>query len=202
MGGKTLQLSGSDLISIPEEFFSKGESKYPQVLVSMGGTDPMDFTPLVLKAISKIGPSKYKFKVILPKGSSDEKILNEYKSCSHIELYEFGSIDFAKTLKSSEYAIINGGMTRYECIAAKTFFVALSIHDLQASLSEKVTKYGLGENFGVFNEKEIKRLSLLLSSLPLSPGNAQFDDEIPVLIENGAEWIYEQVVRELENENE
>ncbi|NAZ46791.1 hypothetical protein GL178_11115 [Vibrio toranzoniae] len=199
---KKIQISGSDFISLPEEFFYKNDEKLPQVIVSMGGTDPMGFTPLVLQSVSNIKYSKYTYKFILPKGTDKEHVVKLYGKYPHMEFYEFGSINFSHVLKISEYAIINGGMTRYECVAAKTFFIALSIHEIQASLSEKVTRYGLGENFGVFNEKKVKQLSMLLSSLPFTPVNIEFIEKKPFLRENGARWIYEQVVRELKNENE
>ncbi|MEZ9665370.1 hypothetical protein AB4275_17940 [Vibrio cyclitrophicus] len=196
---KTIQISGSDFISVPKEFFYKDSKKKPQVLVSMGGTDPMGFTSLVLESISKLKNSIYVFKIILPKGMNTLGDIGKYKACPHIKFHNFGDLNFANVLKSSEYAIINGGMTRYECIAAKTFFIALSIHDLQAELTSKVTKYGLGFNFGVFNEQKIESLSLLLSSLPLSVKKFTTANQMPLLKENGAKWIYEKVIWELNN---
>lgn len=199
---KTVQLSGVDFISLPEEFFSEGDSKSPYVLVSMGGTDPMGFTHLVLKAISQLEDCQYIFKVILPKGALVEHVLSEYGHYSHLEFLEFGSFDFANILKRSQYAIINGGMTRYECIAAKTFFIALSIHDTQAALSEKVTRYGLGENFGVFSENDIERLTELLRQLIHPLTHSIHCEKMPSLRANRAKWIYDLVVRELKNKNE
>jgi spore coat polysaccharide biosynthesis predicted glycosyltransferase SpsG len=202
LDNKTVQLSGVDFISLPDEFFYQEDVKFPQVLVSMGGTDPMGFTRMVLQSISEMEDIRHIYKIILPKDSCIDFFTETYGKYSHMIFHKFGSLDFASTLKRSEYAIINGGMTRYECVAARTFFIALSIHEQQAKLSEKVTKYGLGENFGVFNEDGVSRLSLLLNSLHFLSLKETYDENIPLLRRDGAKWIYEQVIKELNNENE
>lgn len=198
----TIQLSGSEFISLAEEFFYKEDEKHPFVLVSMGGTDPMMFTPLVLQAIAQIKNSKFVYKVILPKGTRLEEFSGQYNKHAHLELYEFGCLEFSRTLRNAKYAIINGGMTRYECVAAKVFFIALSIHETQFGLTEKVSRYGFGRNFGVFNEHCISKLSLQLENLPPNPRFEKPSDAIPSLRVNGAKWIYDQIIKEVAYENE
>uniref|UniRef100_Q0HWW7 Uncharacterized protein n=1 Tax=Shewanella sp. (strain MR-7) TaxID=60481 RepID=Q0HWW7_SHESR len=202
VGNKTLQLSGSEFVSLPEDFFFDGSEKFPYVLVSMGGTDPMQFTPLVLNAIYRIKNSPFIYKVILPKGTKKEGVIAKYINCKHLELYDFGSLSFPLMLKKAKYAIINGGMTRYECVAAKVFFIALSIHEKQYELTEKVTRYGYGKNFGLFNEACISRLMSLLDNLPIEPSFNICAESTPELRVNGAKWVYEKVIKELRHEDE
>ncbi|MBC5832144.1 hypothetical protein [Vibrio metschnikovii] len=198
----TIQLSGSEFISLADEFFYKGDEKQPFVLVSMGGTDPMMFTPLVLQAIAQIKNSKFVYKVILPKGARLEDFSSKYNNLAHLEIYRFGCLDFSRTLRYAKYAIINGGMTRYECVAAKVYFIALSIHKTQFDLTEKVSRYGFGKNFGVFNESCISKLSWYLEKLPATPRFEGHNDGVPSLKINGAKWIYDQILKEVTYENE
>jgi len=197
----TIQLSGADFISTASQFFYENEKKMPSVIVSMGGTDPMGFTPLVLEAISKLECSNFTFDIILPQGLDFEECSVKYHSRSYMNIYEFGTLDFAMTLKNAEYAIINGGMTRYECIASKTYFIALSIHNIQKALTEKVTRFGLGENFGVFDETKIDKLTYLLTRLPHEIIFNDASHSPPLLRPNGAKWILNEIIRELNYEN-
>ena len=202
-GRKTVQLSGADYITVPNNFFCEVDDFDDVVLVTMGGTDPMKFTSWVIRAISLIGETSFQFKVILPDNLCKDELSNKYRAISHMEFYEFGELDFATELKRASYALINGGMTRYECVAANTFFIALSIHAQQVALSEKVTKFNYGHNFGLFDENECVSLAEYLCRLPKYDANARaIDHDSPVLIKNAAALIYERILMELNNEDE
>ena len=196
----TLQLAGSEFIYIPADFYIEEKVSNKNVVVTMGGTDPMLFTPLVLESISRLTGNCLIFKVILPRGIDRETLKEKYRMNRSIEFYNFGEINFSEELKNSSYAIINGGMTRYECIASKTYFIALSIHLQQFSLTEKVTKFNLGKNFGVFCNKKIHRLVNELKDLCESnaPINEVIQDGAPRLKKENAIFIYETVVSEIE----
>ncbi len=62
-------------------------------------------------------------------------------------------IDFIENLPSTfckyKLLIINGGLTRYEAILNRVPFIAISLHELQFSISEKVCKLGVGLNLGI-----------------------------------------------------
>jgi spore coat polysaccharide biosynthesis predicted glycosyltransferase SpsG len=195
----TVQFSGAGFISVPDVFFNDTSDSDDTVLVSMGGTDPMDFTPTVLEAIAALENTSFLFKVILPAGMKKIDFLDPFGSVPHLEMIDFGQLDFAHELKAARYALINGGMTRYECIAAKTFFIALSIHEQQVGLSEKVTRFGYGYDFGVFDENHLHQLTKYLNILPTRSllSNNVVRDAVPILQKNSIIWIYEQVTLEL-----
>ena len=199
----TVQLSGSEFISTPDMFFNHTFHSDETVLVTMGGTDPMNFTSKVLRAISDMGSSSFLFKVILPSGLQKKDFSKGFHNIEHLVLFNFGELDFVHELKKARYAIINGGMTRYECVVSKTYFIALSIHEKQVNLTEKVTQYGYGYNFGIFDEKNITELTQYLEILPeenLLQNNTS-NGFIPSLKRNSAAWIYKKVLLELNYED-
>ena len=77
----------------------------------------------------------------------------------------FENLDFAHELKTSKLAIINGGNTRYECVASRTYFLALSIHKKQYDITGLTTKFGFGKNIGVFQKIKLKNLLKTLKNL-------------------------------------
>lgn len=145
-----LVATGWDLIIVRDSLFAKGDDKAPSrptVLVTMGGADPLELTE---KACDDLIQGGFSERVVVVVGTSNPRrddIRRRYSE--RFEVFMQGEIDFDAALKSASVAIINGGLTRYECLAAKTPFVAISIHETQYAITEKVTKLGFGENLGV-----------------------------------------------------
>ncbi len=187
----TIQVSGADYIMVDPAFFSPlakpcdslsaiplampsapARSSGAYALVTMGGADPMDYTFHVLKAVMAFANSTLIYKIILPQQSDLNAMQDMTEHCDWIELYEFGQVDFVDSLKSAEFAIINGGMTRYECVASNTYFIALSLHRTQYALTQHVTKHGYGINLGVFDQTNISTLTPCLAEYLIANANA------------------------------
>lgn len=164
---KSIQISGREFIVINPNSFYLNEIKKNNVIVSMGASDPFKLTEILVKSLCLLKPCKFKFQVILPIGRSKQDFNIDYLKQKSVFLHEFASIDFALNLKKSKLAIINGGNTRYECVASQTFFLALSIHKEQYQLTELVTKHGFGKNIGVFSKLKIKKLSNIIQGFLL-----------------------------------
>ena len=158
------EYSGTDFIALPKEFFALSKRRSMRVLVTMGAADPENFTNKVIKSIEYIQRKDLNFDIILPnKNVNVCQIKNKY-----ITLHKFGSIDFAAALKEAQFAIINGGMTRYECIASRTYFIALSLHKRQYEITKKVTDHGFGLNLGFCPNIRIKDISNAIDALSSS----------------------------------
>ncbi|MDA9878098.1 hypothetical protein N9C91_02635 [Luminiphilus sp.] len=167
---KTTFMSGSDFIIVDDKFFFEPDSKKTagRILVSMGGADPMGVTIPLIKQLNGIMRSDLNFRVVLPKTVKKRDVVNSLSIRPTIELFDFDGLDFATALKQSQYAVINGGITRYECIAAETYSIAISMHDVQYGLTALSTAYGFGCNFGVINEFELTELVSYIEGLSLT----------------------------------
>lgn len=194
----TLQFSGVDSIVVDPSFFCKQKPDSETVLVTMGGADPMKFTELVLRAIAKVPMTSMNFSVVLPKKNNNVEAYAQYRSLKNVKFLEFGNFNFSEALKKSKYAIINGGMTRYECIASKTYFIALSIHKAQFELTEKVSRFGHGINFGVFDASSVIRLTstiVELAELKQTCDQTRWPMS-PQLRPDSANWAFQKIIEE------
>lgn len=189
-----IEISGKNCLTVSSDFFINKEKKDKQIIVSMGGGDPLGFTEMLLPMLLQLNISDYKIKIILPRSLS--KYDYQEFSCSNKCIYDFAEIDFSKELKKSSLAIINGGITRYECIAAKTFFIALSMHRKQYKISEEVTKYGLGYNFGVFVPNLLNELKSYIENNYLS-NKFPISKTFPELKIDSDKWMFDTALNEL-----
>ena len=181
-------LSGSDYIIVPDEFFVDEPLKDAgTVIVTMGGADPMGFTKLVLTALAALKRTDLSFKVILPKTMTLEKVVASYILPKYVKIFNFGELNFAEALKTAEYAIINGGLTRYECIAAKTFYIGLSIHKTQFDITAMSSKFGYGENLCIFAEDKIDDLVRYLENVSRTTQQSNLES-IPIKLEKGGAY--------------
>lgn len=156
---KKFQLSGRDYIVVDPKFFYLKELKENKVVITMGGSDPKSFTELVVDSLLSLDLNLFKFKVILPKNKKKSDFNLKGLNKNSITFDNFENLDFAHELKTSKLAIINGGNTRYECVASRTYFLALSIHKKQYDITGLTTKFGFGKNIGVFSKNKVKKLT-------------------------------------------
>ena len=160
---------GSQYLTIREEFcmFRKtDQSKEARnILITMGGTDPENFTEKVINSI-KLIPFKVTCKILLGHSNSQiEKVNNLVADSIHnFEILNF-SDEIPSIMQSCDIAIINGGLTRYECVVIGLPFIAISIHDLQFSITELITKHGSGINLGVGSRLSIEEISIKIAEL-------------------------------------
>ena len=189
-------LTGVDFLIVPENFFLKDyDKKVPgSVLITMGGADPKGITKRLINGLKNLKRNDLTFKIILPVSLKKEEYSLPNQLKKNTKLFNFGAIDFSNEIKKTEYAIISGGMTRYECIAAKTYFIAISIHDVQYKINEHATKYGLGFNLGVNDELETSTIINYIEAMPLNPKLPDLSKINLNLKENAAARVFNTVM--------
>ena len=119
------------------------------VLITMGGSDPHDLTSRACAALAGFGDRS---DIVVAVGAGNPRfddLASAYGSVMTIVRPTAGEFD--SLLKTATVAVINGGLTRYECIAAGTPFVALAIHERQAAITREVTSRGFGLDLGPFD---------------------------------------------------
>ena len=141
--------SGKKYLTIRPEFgeeYDVEDIDKRDILITMGGTDPEGFS---LKALNALKDSGYSITVLL---STLAKTYNEIKEVEHknanVSVIIFSN-SIAKIMCSHKILLLNGGLTRYEACALGVPFIAISIHQVQYDITEKVASTGAGINLGI-----------------------------------------------------
>ncbi len=125
--------------------------KISKILVTMGGSDAFGFTPIAVKALLNL---KLDFEATIILGSaasSFEEVSKIASNNPNIKILK--SVEnISDLMHSSTIAIINGGLTRYELALTGTPFIALSVHQIQYDITERVTSLVGGINLGIVKQ--------------------------------------------------
>ncbi|MCE7055303.1 hypothetical protein LZF95_11505 [Algoriphagus sp. AGSA1] len=144
--------SGPAYFTFREEFLGldkEVKKEATRLLITMGGTDPLNITYLCLKAVVNLD---YFIEVVLsPINSYYEEIKELIKDKSNIHLHNKVS-SMAKLMLNSDVVLLNGGLTRYETCMAQTPFIAIAIHETQFKITEELTHAEVGMNLGIVHE--------------------------------------------------
>jgi len=181
--GKTLCCSGKPYLLVRNCFFElPGDKNFEgvRIIVTMGGSDPMRITEQVIRALKGVNMLDISIVLGLTNPHRPELVAMMPQEWN---VLEHGKFDFASELKKSTLAIINGGVTRYECVAARTPFAAISLHDYQYGVTENLVADGFGFNLGVYNELTDGDLRVAISAIVEdSERLLQMQDSAPKLI--------------------
>lgn len=160
--GQVRMLAGKSYLMVPDRFFLRSGGQRRGVLVTMGGADPARITELAVAALAGAGLSD----VTVAVGSANPR-RDAIKSMmpDGWTLLDQGDFDFAETLARHQLAIINGGVTRYECVAAGTPFAAISLHDYQSSITKRLVDDGFGFHLGVHDRLEADGIGRAVSGI-------------------------------------
>lgn len=151
--------SGTDYFILQKSIVSKKgihtqKNEIPTILVTMGGADPYNLSEIILDALDLI---KENFKAIILLGRANQyknKLIKRLKGKNNYEYYEQVS-NIEDFYLRSDFAIINGGNTRYELSFLQVPYFCISIHKTQYEISQKaIDRYG-GINLGVYTEISI-----------------------------------------------
>ena len=157
--GRGRELTGRDLILVRPTCFATPTAQKdepPRVLVTFGSADPLGLTARTCEAIA---PLRFRFPVTVVAGALNPSASDIHATYgAEFDVVDQSEIDFDDLLKRSTVAVINGGLTRYECIAASTPFVALSLDAKQAAFTEAVVRAGFGRHVGLAAEVELATL--------------------------------------------
>lgn len=194
--GVTRFFSGRSHILVRDAFFAGegglGEAHDRSMLVTLGGSDPMLITERVIEALE--GIEDVEIAVVLGLANPRREKLRSLAPAEW-RILEQGSFDFAHELKRASVALINGGMTRYECVAARTPFAAVSLHDYQFSVTEKLVADGFGFNLGIHDQLPARDLRTAVQQiLGEDEGLSRMRKLAPKLIsKNGTEAVLDAV---------
>ena len=191
-------LSGPKYLTFREEFqvnFNKTfDELIPNILITMGGTDAFGFTSFAVKSLLSL-KIDYRATVIISKNCKTYKeVALLAKNNANIFIIENVN-NISNIMFNSTIAIINGGLTRYELAITGTPFIALSIHQDQYDITEKITSLVGGVNIGVvkniteeeltksikeliLNKDKRKRISSSLQRIIDKKGTARILDDI------------------------
>lgn len=151
--------SGQRLILVRKSLFAGAtdvKPAPPRVLVTMGSADPSDLTTLAAEALLGL---ETRFRITLVAGALNPKAEElQARYSDRFEVVHQGRADFDSLLKSASLAVVSGGLTRYECVAAKTPFVSISLNQQQAQYTSAVTEAGFGIHAGVHGAVTVEQV--------------------------------------------
>ena len=139
---------GWDYVIVKDEFlhlYPKKNNLKTTILVSMGGTDPLDMISFTLYSLMSV---KKEFKLIIIIGPGYTKLNTLKKSLNKSKLdYELHTnpSNFSNLASSVDFAIISFGQTAYELLALNipTLFICLSADHHKSSEVFSINNFGI-----------------------------------------------------------
>ena len=116
-------LSGDEYIILRNEFYYESRNnindEVKNILITFGGSDILNLTPLILKKVNEISPNSKKMVVITDNFKNYEKIL-DYKNENTTILKNITASKMCRLMLDADIAISAGGQTIYELIKTST----------------------------------------------------------------------------------
>lgn len=155
MSGKSFIILRENIINCKRENFIKIEDSV-KCLITMGGSDPKDLSLLAIKILKKI---KLNLKVYIILGPAFEKkyenkIINSISLLPNFKYFK-NVKDMSKFYSKIDFALINGGNTRYELSYLQIPYFCISIHNIQNKISNDVIEEFGGVCLGIYNKLSI-----------------------------------------------
>jgi spore coat polysaccharide biosynthesis protein SpsF len=125
--------------------YGRNESRSgpPELIVTMGGSDPKDFTRLALKAVAKLAtPVKARF-VIGPDFAEPRALANEIEAAGFEVLHNVA--DLAAEFARADLALISFGVTAYEMAALGVPSLYLTLSEDHARSASAFCQAGIGD---------------------------------------------------------
>jgi len=121
----------------------------PTIVVSMGGSDPLDMTRLASRALAKIGaPFRARF-VIGPGFRGAVALAREIESMSPAFEIVRGAEDLGTEFAAADLALVAFGVTAFELAALGVPALYLALHDDHVLSALSFDKAGMGEVLGL-----------------------------------------------------
>jgi len=150
-------LLGPEYVLLREEFRNclpkKIVERARKLMVTIGGSDPLDLMPLVLNALS--GLNLHIKAVIGPHFKSRERlesIAKRQKSNGSLELVE--NSDMANLMRWADLAVSAGGSTLYELCATGTPTIVLAVADNQVPAARALGEQECVWYLGFYDDKK------------------------------------------------
>ena len=124
------------------------------VLIFLGGTDPCNITNIVINDL-KHNNCNLKFNILM---ETDLSYPDNFNFKGQVK-------NFYNELMNNDIAIINGGISRYECMYVGIPTIAISIHKKQFNITKQISDLGAMINLGIYNKLKNNSVSETLTRL-------------------------------------
>lgn len=136
------------------------EKEVDDILVTMGGADPSNLIPKVLKAIHEIEEKDIHVDIVIgPAVYSDGKILESLKELEYEVFLAFNTKNISELMLKSDLAVSAGGGTLYELAVTGTPAIVLLQADNQIPVAEAMEEKGTIINMGFGNRLKVEKLA-------------------------------------------
>ena len=170
------QRVGWDWVVLRREFANcppRRSCDVPQVLVTMGGSDPARMTLAAVAALDRID-SSFKVQVVLGAGFQHEVELRELLSRTRRTFDVLRDVtNMAELMSAADLAVASFGVTAYELAACGTpgvFFSLTADHEESATV---FVEHGMAMSLGQLDERSEHRLATCVQSLLANPETLQ-----------------------------
>ncbi len=170
--GNTRFLLGSQYTLLRREFCNvperKARQKIEQILVTVGGSDILNLTPMILRSLCAV-PGEFRITTVIgPSFENLEEIRSAAQGLQGKEVvFKTGVNKMRELMSDCDLAISSGGSTLYELAATGTPAVVLLQADNQVMVAEKMARERAVLNLGMGDQvagKQISEAVLALNS--------------------------------------
>ena len=160
--------SGWEYVILRKEFcrkYPKSNNAIPNILITMGGSDPLDMTKFVVRALDSI-EAKFTVTIILGSGYQHKERLNQLlkKMKYKYDIYRNPS-NIAGIMANSDFAVTSFGVTAYELAAICVPTIYLCLTKDHAVSAFALVRAGIGVSLGVIGKVTGGHLTQSISKL-------------------------------------
>lgn len=184
--GRTKFLLGPKYALLREEFSNLGKrevnEKVKNLLITLGGSDPFNLTPRILKILDRI---RQDFKITVIIGPFFKNIVEIEKTAKEIDKkveLVYNSHKMSKIMLASDLAVTGGGTTLYEIGATGTPALAFCLAENQGENIKTMSEYGIVVNLGQGNklieERFYKKVDSLIENSKLRENMSELGQQL------------------------
>jgi len=162
-------LLGSKYTPLRDEFTNASlnniEDNINTIMVTLGGADIRNLTPIILENLNKFLPNCKK-NIVIGNAFLNIKEIKKYKDINTTLIYNASALQMLNLMQKSDIAIASGGQTLYELARVGTPTIAIVLVENAKDDTLGWEKVGSIKNIGWWNDKhlisKLKRTLVLL----------------------------------------
>ncbi len=173
----------------------KIKSKVKRILVTMGGTDINNFTPIVLDSLSEIEDNVTIDVVVGSLFKCSEKLIDMARENKNINLI-FNPTNMKEVMEKCDLAISASGTTAYELGVLGIPTILISQIDNQINIANKASDLGMMINLGKYDEIDSLEIYKIVKKLINDVDMRKRMNEIAISIidSNGVRNIVNEII--------
>lgn len=168
----TKLLIGIDYVLLRREFRNsigwerKFNNSVERILITMGGSDPENFTLTILKYLQQYNQSKLNISIILGAEYSYSDEINSLMKKSHHSILILKNVqNMCEIIKNCDLAISAGGSTVWELALLQTPMMLGISAENQTHIVDRMSERGCAANLGWFKELSLEKFISVFSEL-------------------------------------